>query len=64
MTDPSHLVERRPPARRRDVPISDYTMLVRVPGQPAACRVFTDDEADEAAEYARTTGGAIENLPR
>lgn len=26
-------------------------MLVRIPGRPAAVRVFTDTEADDAAAY-------------
>lgn len=36
--------------------VADFTLLVRVEGQPAAVRVFTDDEADEAAQYAARTG--------
>lgn len=38
-------------------------MLVRVPGQPAAVRVFTDDEQDEAHGYAAATGGTVVPLP-
>ena len=52
------------PGALRPHEVSDFSLLVRVPGQPGACRVFTPDEADEAAEYARSSGGAVENLPR
>nr|AQS22468.1 hypothetical protein pCBMA213_2_00104 [Mycolicibacterium sp. CBMA 213] len=57
------LSERRPPARRRDNKISDFTMLVRVPGDPSAIRVFTAAAAAEAAQYAADTGGTVEDLP-
>lgn len=43
--------------------IADFTLLVRVPGRPDAVRVFTDDEADDAAAYAAATGGSIAELP-
>jgi hypothetical protein len=38
-------------------------MLVRVPGKPAAVRVYTDDERDEAARYAADYGGVVVPLP-
>ena len=38
-------------------------MLVRVDGRPAAVKVFTDAEADDAAAYAAETGGGIVTLP-
>ncbi|MBY0291073.1 MAG: hypothetical protein K2X52_28620 [Mycobacteriaceae bacterium] len=38
-------------------------MLVCVPGQPAAVRVYTDGESDEAARYASEVGGAVVPLP-
>ncbi|WP_241474000.1 hypothetical protein [Mycolicibacterium neoaurum] len=37
--------------------------MVRVTGQPAAVRVFTDDEADEAVAYAEASGGVVVPLP-
>jgi hypothetical protein len=43
--------------------IADVTMLVRVPGQPAAVRVFTDAERAEADTYAAATGGTVVQLP-
>lgn len=43
--------------------VSDFTMVVHVPGQPAAVRVFTDDEQDEAHGYAAATGGTVVPLP-
>lgn len=45
-------VRQSPRKRAGDVRVSDFTLMVRVPGQPAAIRVLTDDEADEAAKYA------------
>lgn len=63
MSDAPGLSERRPPARRRDTKVSEFTLLVRVPGDPSAIRVFTPDDADEAAQYAAATGGTIEDLP-
>lgn len=38
-------------------------MLVRAPGRPAAIRVFTDAEADEATRYATSIGGTVVPLP-
>lgn len=58
-----HHVRQAPRKRTDDVQIADLTMLVRVPGQPAGVRVFTDDEEVEAAEYAARTGGEIVALP-
>jgi hypothetical protein len=47
-----------------EVSVADFTMLVRVPGKPAAAvRVYTDDERDEAARYAAESGGVIVPLP-
>lgn len=55
---------RQSPRRRSDtVQVSDFTMLVRVAGQPAAVRVFTDDERDEAHGYAAAIGGTVVLLP-
>lgn len=64
MTDAPGLSERRPPTRRRDAKVSDFTLLVRVPGDPSAIKVFTPEEAGDAAEYATATGGVIEDLPQ
>ena len=38
-------------------------MMVRVPGQPAAVRVFTDAERADADTYAADTGGTVVPLP-
>lgn len=38
-------------------------MLVRVPGEPAAVRVFTEAEKDEADRYAAGAGGIVVPLP-
>lgn len=56
-------VRQAPRTRSGDVRITDLTMMVRVPGQPAAVRVYTDAEHDEAARYAADTGGEVVPLP-
>ncbi|KUH87921.1 hypothetical protein [Mycobacterium sp. IS-1556] len=56
-------IRQSPRKRAADARIADFTLLVRVPGQPAAVRVFADDEADEAAEYAAESGGVVVPLP-
>ena len=62
--DPSpHHVVQRPRKRTDQVQVSDFTMLVRVPGRPDAIRVFTDAEAEEANRYAAETGGTVVPLP-
>jgi hypothetical protein len=43
--------------------VADLTMMVRVPGQPAAVRAYTDDEQNEAARYAFEVGGKVVALP-
>ena len=55
---------RQSPRRRTgDLNISDFTMMVRVPGRPAAVAVYTDAERDEANRYAAEVGGEILPLP-
>lgn len=56
-------VRQSPRTRTGDAGIADFTLLVRVPGKPAATRVFTDGEADDAAQYAAETGGESVPLP-
>lgn len=56
-------VRQAPRTRSGDVRITDFTMMVRVPGQPAAVRVYTEAEHDEAAGYAAETGGEVVRLP-
>lgn len=65
MSDDSGGLQVRQSPRRRsaETRIADYTMLVRVPGQPAAIRAFTDAEADEAAQAAAEARGVIVSLP-
>ncbi len=53
-------VRQGPRKRAGDVRVA---VLVRVEGRPAAVRVFTDEEADEAAQYAASTGGVVVPLP-
>jgi hypothetical protein len=45
-------VRQTPRTRAREAQIADFTMLVRVPGQPAAVRVYANDEQSEAARSA------------
>ncbi|OPX08375.1 hypothetical protein [Mycobacterium sp. AT1] len=56
-------VRQSPRTRSGDVSVADLTMLVRVPGQPAAVRVYTEAESVEAARYAAETGGEVVRLP-
>lgn len=56
-------VRQGPRKRTGDVRVADFTQLVRVPGKPAAVRVFTDDESDEATAYAAEVGGEVVPLP-
>jgi hypothetical protein len=44
--------------------LKDLTLLVTVPGDPQAVRVFTDAESDDANTYAAETGGQLTRLPR
>jgi hypothetical protein len=55
--------EIRIPPREPLVGIVDCTILVRVPEQPEATRVFTEAEAGEAQRYCGDVGGIFENLP-
>ena len=59
---PHHVVQK-PRKRTTPVEVADFTMLVKVPGQPEAIRAFTADEADEARKYAADTGGTVVPLP-
>jgi hypothetical protein len=62
--DANGLAMRQSPRKRTgDLNISDFTMMVRVPGRPAAVAVYTDAERDEAARYAAEVGGEILSLP-
>lgn len=56
-------VRQSPRKRSADIGATDFTMMVSVPGQPAAVRVYTDDERDEAERYAAALGGTIVPLP-
>lgn len=59
---PHHTVQK-PRRRTEPVDVTDFTMLVRVPGQPDAIRAFTDAENAEAHQYAAETGGTVVPLP-
>ncbi|WP_102145875.1 hypothetical protein [Mycobacterium hubeiense] len=63
MTEPSNLGVQKPRKRTDDTEISEFTMLVRVPGQPEALSVFTDAEVEQANRYAAETGGTVVPLP-
>lgn len=52
-----------PRKRNEALRVTDITMMVRVPGQPAAVRVYTDEEAHKAARYAAESGGSVVPLP-
>jgi hypothetical protein len=62
--DDSGLHVRQTPSKRTgEAQMADFTMLVRVPGQPTAVRIYTDDEYSEAAHYASEVGGVVVPLP-
>lgn len=62
--DGSGLQVRQSPRKRAgDVHVADLAMMVRVPGQPAAVRVYTDAERDDADQYAAETKGELVPLP-
>ena len=63
--DGAGLQVRQNPSKRAgdQVQVVDFTMLVRVPGAPAAVRVYTDAESDDAARYAAEAGGVVVSLP-
>lgn len=56
-------VRQTPRARNGDFHVSDFTTMVRVAGRPAAVRVYTAAELDEAAQYAAAVGGQAMSLP-
>lgn len=60
---PAEPAQASPRKRAGDARVADFTLLVPVPGQPAAVRVIPDDEADEAAKYAADSGGVVVPLP-
>lgn len=62
MTEYQHTRQSRR-QRSPDETVADFTMLVRIPGEPAAVRAFTDRERDEANAYAAARGGIIVPLP-
>lgn len=43
--------------------VADFTMLVHVPGRPAAVRVYTGHEPEEAKRYACESRGVVVPLP-
>lgn len=62
--DGSGLQVRQTPRKRTGAgSVADFTMLVRVPGKPAAVRAYTDEERDEADRYAAECGGVVVPLP-
>lgn len=48
--------------RRAKAPVGDLTLIVRVPGHPAAVQAFTDNERTAAQLYADDVGGTVEPL--
>jgi hypothetical protein len=62
--DAGGLHNRQAPRNRPgEVRVADLTLLVRVPGQPAAVRAYTDEERYEAERYVSQTGGTRVPLP-
>lgn len=63
MTEDVHHTRQAPTKRRGDETVADFTLLVRVSGQPATFKAFTDAEQDQAHQHAAATGGTIVPLP-
>lgn len=63
MTEQHHYTREAPRSRSNGVRVSDFTLLVRVPGSPQKIRAFTDSERSEAEEYAAHHGGTVVPLP-
>ncbi|MDF0532278.1 hypothetical protein P0W64_21215 [Tsukamurella sp. 8F] len=59
MADDERAERRRP---RTSAKLGDLTLIVRVPGKPAAVRTFTAAEAAEARRYAEQHGSTVEQL--
>lgn len=55
-------VRQGPRKRAGDARVADFALLVLVPGQSVAVKVFTNDEADEADQDAAASGGAVVSL--
>ena len=66
MTEPGEVVRgtiassERP--KRVKAPVGSLTLIVRVPGHPAAVQAFTDNERTAAQRYADDVGGNVESL--
>ena len=56
-------VQQAPRRGPGELSVADLAILVRVPGQPTAVRVYSDDERVEAARYAAEVGGVVVPLP-
>lgn len=54
---------QKPRKRTDNAQVSDFTMMVKVPGRPEMIRVFTATEEAEAHQYANDTGGTVVPLP-
>lgn len=60
MTEPT-AADRRAPKRAR-VQVADLTLIVRPTGRPDKIAAFTDNEADQANDYAARMGAHVEHL--
>ena len=49
--------------RTEEAHLADISIMVRVPGEPDAVRVYTADEQGEATAYAAENGGVVVPLP-
>ena len=48
--------------KRGKAAVGDLTLIVRVPGHPAAVQTFTDNERTAAQRYAHEVGSSVEPL--
>ncbi|MFA4085292.1 hypothetical protein ONA92_26720 [Mycobacteroides salmoniphilum] len=64
MTDNQARPEIRVPRRNgAGASLAELTLLVRVPSNPDLTAVYTDEQAEEARQYAAANGGTVVALP-
>lgn len=64
MTDNQARPEIRVPRRNgAGASLAELTLLVRVPSNPDLTAVYTDEQAEEARQYAAAHGGTVVALP-
>lgn len=63
MTDNAARPEIRVPRRNVGATLAELTLLVQVAGNPGLTNAYTDEQAEQARQYAAEHGGTIVPLP-